>query len=372
MITTQTILLNGSYAPSLLQFRGELIRTLVNRGHDVHVAAPAIELDLARELVALGAHVHEVPLSRLGLNPLCDLQYAFALYKLINKIRANCIVSYTAKPNIWGSIAARFAKIPSVSMVTGLGYAFGVHGNRKQRIIGGIVHRLYAFATASNEKVIFQNPDDVRDFTAAGCLKDSSKVVIVNGSGIDTASFRPSPLPDGPIFLMIARYLKSKGIREYINAANELASRRTDCRFLLVGFPDDGVDGVPKQELERLLTGSVECLGHLSDVRPAIDLASVYVLPSYREGTPRTVLEAMAMGRAIVTTDAPGCRETVKEGVNGLLVEVGNVPMLVGAMEHLANSHELRQSMGMESRGLAKLKYDVHSVNTEIVRQLRL
>jgi glycosyltransferase involved in cell wall biosynthesis len=369
---SQTILLNSSYAPSLLRFRGKLIEALVARGHRVHVTGPAITPDLAVDLAALGAIVHMLPLSRLGLNPVADLRYVFSLWRLIRQVQATLVINYTIKPNIWGAFAARLALCRSVSMVTGLGYAFAKRLDWKQRVVSALSLRLYAAATSFNEKIVFQNPDDLIDFKQAGCLADASKAILVNGSGINIDEFQLTPLPDRPVFLMIARFLKAKGLREYGKAVHHLQGRRNDCRFLLVGFPDDGVDGLSQAELDDIFSSGIENLGQMQDVRPVIALSSIYVLPSYREGTPRTVLEAMAMGRAIITTDAPGCRETVEPDVNGLLVDIGNSQQLAAAMESLADDKARVARMGKASRMVAERKYDVVAVNQYLIDQLGL
>jgi glycosyltransferase involved in cell wall biosynthesis len=368
----QTVLLNGSYAQSLITFRGKMIEEMIARGHNVHVSAPDVEPKTKRALMALGAIVHELPLSRLGRNPMADVRYAYSLWKLVHRIRPDRIIGYTIKPNIWGSIVARLHGIKSASMVTGLGFSFGSGGGWKRTLVRGLSQKLYAIAVAGNDKVIFQNPDDIRDFIEAGCLSDRNKAVMVNGSGVDIAHFHPIALPDAPIFLMISRFLVNKGVREYVQAAAVLMAERSDCRFLLVGFADEGVDGVPQSEIDLWSQNGIVCLGKLDDVRPAIAQASVYVLPSYREGTPRTVLEAMAMGRPVITTDAPGCRETVVDGTNGFLVEVSNSNAIASAMRRMADNATLRTEMGAESRKIAVEKYAVGSVNKALLDHMSL
>jgi glycosyltransferase involved in cell wall biosynthesis len=371
-VSEQIILINGSYAPSLLTFRGKLIETLIALGHIVHVSAPDFQQADRKALTIMGAHVHQVRLERNRSNPLSDLGYFFDMLGLMRKIKPGVVIGYTIKPNIWGSIAARILRIRSVSMVTGLGFSFSPQQNRKARLIQSFARRLYAYATKCNDRVVFQNPDDIRDFISAGCLADANKVVIVNGSGVDLDFYAVMPLPDAPIFLMIARFLGAKGLREFAAAALEVLKRRKDCTFVLVGFPDEGVDGIPQNEVDQWFASGLEFGGKLDDVRTAISAASVYVLPSYREGTPRTVLEAMAMGRAIITTDAPGCRETVIEGVNGYLVPVSNAAKLAKAMLKLADDASLRQKMGIESRRIAEAKYAVDKVNAHLIAQLAL
>jgi glycosyltransferase involved in cell wall biosynthesis len=224
----------------------------------------------------------------------------------------------------------------------------------------------------SAKVVFFQNPDDQQVFRARGILSPNSSSVVVNGSGVDLDKFVfISPLKVKPVFLLIARLIGDKGIREFVQAAQLIQRSYPDCRFLLVGGLDSNPDAISQIELDDWIhNGMVEYLGRLDDVRPAIARASVYVLPSYREGTPRSVLEAMAMGRAIITTDAPGCRETVIDGENGFLVPVKSVDALVDAMTRFIEDPDLAVRMGKRSREIAEEKYDVHKVNAVMLKEM--
>lgn len=368
----QVVLLNGSFAQSLISFRGRLIEAMITRGHQVHVSAPNISNEIAAKLLAMGATVHDVVLARTGTNPLADLHYAFALFQIIKAISADHVIGYTIKPNIWGSIAAKCAGAKSSSMVTGLGYSFIAGVGLRRRILQFVMKKIYTLATSLNDRVVFQNPDDKRDFIAAGCLADPNKAVLVNGSGVDMDHYTQAELPSGPSFLMIARLLVSKGLREYGEAALAVLRERPDCRFALAGFFDEGPDGIKKSEVERWIAGGLQYFGPLDDVRPAIREASVYVLPSYREGTPRSVLEAMAMGRAIITTDVPGCRETVVDGVNGLLVKSREIESLIAAMIRLADDPVARKRMGAASFNYARERFAVDRVNQTLLIHLGL
>ena len=366
------VLLNGSYAASLVKFRGALIQAMLARGHAVHCTAPDIAPGVRRELEGWGAVVHEVPLSRTGLGLGGQVAYLAALRRVMKAIRPDLVVGYTIKPNVFGSLAARSLGIRSASMVTGLGFAFANTGSTVQRLAMRLSRGLYRLATGVNHRVIFQNGDDLADMIAAGCLADPGKARMVNGSGVDLAHYAPAPLPAAPVFLMVARLLVAKGVREYAAAAVALKRLHPDWRFVLVGFLDEGPDGVSAAELEQWQAGGVEFLGELDDVRPAIRAASVYVLPSYREGTPRSVLEAMAMGRPVITTDAPGCRETVVDGHNGLLVPVRDVAALGAAMERMGNDPALRSAMGGAALRVAQSKYAVETVNQTLLEHLGL
>lgn len=368
----QTILLNGSYGPSLIGFRGRLIESMVQRGHRVHVSAPDIDEQLADAIRALGAVPHVVPMTRTGLSPIGDLGYFRAMRRLLRETSPDLSLSYTIKPNIWASLAARSLGIRSASMVTGLGYAFIENGGLKQKLVRLIARLLYRAATKANDVVIFQNPDDREDFIGAGCLAGAGKARVVNGSGVDLTHYAVAPLPEKPVFLMASRLLGNKGVREYSDSALRILSGRGDARFLLAGYIDEGPDRIDSAELDRWIAGGIEYLGALEDVRPAIRKASVFVLPSYREGTPRSVLEAMAMGRPIITTDVPGCRETVVQGVNGLLVPPRNRELLIKAMETLIESPDLRTEMGLQSLEICRSKFDVDAVNAHMLELLAL
>jgi len=239
-------------------------------------------------------------------------------------------------------------------------------------MIAAISRILYARATSANEVVIFQNRDDQNDFIAAGCLHDAAKARLVNGSGVDTGHFAAAPLPDKPIFLMMARLLVSKGVREYVDAALSILHERSDCRFLLAGSLDPSPDCIASSELEQWQERGIEYLGWVEDVRKALRQASVYVLPSYREGTPRTVLEAGAMGRPVITTDAPGCRETVIHGETGLLIPVRDPESLRAAMIAVADEPAERAAMGTKAREFISSKYAVGEVNATLMKHLGL
>jgi glycosyltransferase involved in cell wall biosynthesis len=310
------ILLIGSLAESLVNFRGPLIADMIASGHSVVAAAPGIAA-VANRLTALGAEPVETPLARAGLNPLADLAYGFRLRAIMKQHKPGIVLTYTIKPNIWGAFAARSLSIPSFAMVTGLGYAFTDTGQQAgivQKLVSGAARLLYRAATGFNRNVIFQNPDDLADFVAQGCLADAHKARLVNGSGVDLSHYKATTLPDEQVFLMIARLLGNKGVREFATASKSVKQIHPEARFVLVGGEDPGPDGLRAADVHQMAGGALELAGHQGDVRPWIAEARVYVLPSYREGTPRSVLEAMASGRAVITSDAPGCRECVIDG----------------------------------------------------------
>lgn len=369
------VLLIGAYGPSVLTFRGPLIAAMVARGHEVHVAAPDLTGDLAAGVAALGAVAHDMPVERQGTGLRADLGYLRRLTALMRRVRPGLAITYTIKPNIWGAFAGARTRVRTVALVTGLGIVFtdtGAALGRKARATGALVRRLYKRATDRNWRVVFQNADDLADFTAAGCLADPSKVRMMAGSGIDLASYPPAPLPDTPDFLMISRILGAKGVRDYAAAALAVKRTHPQARFRLVGFHDKGPDAIGEAEVAGWVAGGLDFLGPSDDVRPHLAAARVYVLPSYREGTPRSVLEAMATGRAVLTTDAPGCRETVVDGENGFLVPVRDPEALADRMRQMIDDPAMVVRMGAASLRIAREKFDVDKVNAQLMRDLGL
>lgn len=376
-------LMISGFLPSVLNFRGTLLEGISKQGFEIHIIAPDLVLfeSEQQKLEALGYHVHEVPMQRTGTNPIVDFKTLLAIYQIIQKINPDYILSYTIKPIIYGTLAAWLAKVPyRYALITGLGYAFqNVEKFSKRSIFQKLVHSLYKQALSRSHKVFFQNPDDLKLFQDLKLLNINIPNVVVNGSGVNVSDFNILPLPLGIdqkpkiSFLLIARLLVDKGVREYAQAAEIIKNKYSNVEFDLVGWIDENPTAITQTELDHWINNNIlKYWGKLSDVRPAIAESSVYVLPSYREGTPRTVLEAMAMGRAIITTDAPGCRETVIDGDNGFLVEVKSVESLVKAMEKLILQPELIAKMGSRSREIALHKYDVHQVNTHMMQEMGL
>ncbi len=373
-------LMISSFLPSVLNFRGKLLEAIQAKGYEIHIMVPELAnfQEEYQKLIALGYQVHEIPMQRTGTNPLADLKLLKNMYQQIRQIQPDVVLSYTIKPVIYGTLAAGLAKVPKrFALITGLGYAFQNVETAKRSIFQKLVHGLYAQALKYAHKVFFQNPDDLKLFEEMHLLEANKPAVVVNGSGVNVQDFEVMPLPineQGGVkasFLLIARLLGDKGIREYMAAARSIKAQYPEAEFHLVGWIDDNPSAISQQELETWVNDKiVNYWGKLSDVRPAIAASSVYVLPSYREGTPRTVLEAMAMGRAVITTDAPGCRETVSHGVNGYLVAVKSVDQLVQSMQYFIEDPKLMISMGQRSRKIALNKYDVHQVNKHMMTEM--
>lgn len=371
-------LLVASFASSLIGFRKPLIIALLERGLEVHVAAPEL-LDnqvVMTELTRLGVIPHGISMQRTGINPVADTKALISLYSLMREIKPDYMMGYTIKPVIYGTLAAWLARVPKrFALITGLGFAFTGEDDNKRKRIRAVAQGLYRSALRHCQVVFFQNHDDEALFRQLKIVAPKTRTCVVSGSGVDVEEFDVVPFDtQKPLrFLLIARLLGDKGVREYNQAAEQVKKLHPEVQFDLVGGLDANPTSITQAELDEWIEAdTVNFLGRLNDVRPAIQASSVYVLPSYREGTPRTVLEAMAMGRAIITTDAPGCRETVVDGDNGFLVPVKDVDALTQAMLRFIEQPVLIAQMGQRARIIAEEKYDVHKVNAHMISEMEL
>jgi len=358
----------GGLARSLVNFRGHLLKRLCASGHDVIACAGDHDLEVKARLQAWGIRFLTVPLSRTGRNPLQELGVVRELARVLADVRPDVFFGYTIKPVIYGGWAAASAGVPRrIALITGLGSAF-LPRDWKGRVLRKVVVELYRSALARYDRVVFQNPDDCDEFSRRR-LVQPPQIARVSGSGIDLREFPVASLPaDRPRFLLIARLLRDKGLVEYAHAVRQVKQRFPEAVCQLLGPPYDNPSAIPVSQVrEWESTCGLEYLGETDDVRPAIADANVYVLPSYREGVPRSTQEAMAMGRAVITTDVPGCRETVVHDRNGLLVPSHDSASLATAMLRLAGDSALRTRMGLESRRLAEERFDVHRINEQLL-----
>lgn len=372
MSQSPPFLLIGALAQSLVNFRAPLLRGLRAAGCEVHAAAAAVEEDgaLVERLRAMGVEPHSVPIDRAGMNPLTDLKTLLALVRLMRRVRPAAVLSYTIKPVIWGTFAAWLTGVPRrYAMITGLGYAFVSEDGGRRAIVQRLLRTLYRIALTRTHKVIFQNPDDLALFRDLGIIARDKPVMLVNGSGVDLAHYTPHPLPEGPLrFLMIARLLGDKGVREYAAAAAAVRRAHPQASFHLVGGLDPNPAAIGEGEIRGWTdAGHLVWHGPQADVRPFLRDAHVIVLPSYREGTPRTVLEAMATARPIITSDAPGCRETVADGVNGFLVPPRSSEALTEAMLRFVATPSIIGGMAERSLEMAREKYCAERVTAAML-----
>ena len=332
-----------------------LIRNLLSEGNDVICIAPTD--GYSDRLVQEGCTFIHVPMEARSVNPFKDLALTRRLYKIYKQVRPDVILQYTIKPNIYGTLAARTLKIPVINNVCGLGSAF-IRGG----LVTNIVNLLYKTAFLFAGKVFFQNPDDYELFVSKG-ITSTDKSEILPGSGINTRLFNMAikDKNDQFTFLMISRLIKDKGVLEYLNAAEMLKKKDNSVKIQLLGAIDEhATHGISREVLESYVrSGVIEYLGTTDDVRPFIQNADCIVLPSYREGTPRTLLEASAMGKPIIATNTPGCNQIVKKDLNGILVEVKNADSLLHGMTEMKSTpHELRTKWGSNGRKLVEDQFD--------------
>ncbi len=346
---------------NLYNFRSALICALQDHGHQVIAIAPAD--GYSDRLEEMGCvFVPVVGMHVKGTNPIQDLRLMRQLCLVYQEQQLDVVLHYTIKPNIYGTLAARWAGIPAINNVTGLGTVFLRHTPAAK-----VARYLYRLAFQYPQKVFFQNDDD-RQLFIRKKLVQPDIADLVPGSGIDTAQFladATTPKTGRFTFLMIARLLYDKGIVEYIQAIRLLKSQGVNARFLLLGRinADKGLGVSPEQVQDWEAEGLIEYLGVVDDVRPVIASAHAVVLPSYREGTPRTLLEAASMSRPLVATDVPGCRETIKDGYNGFLCQVKDARSLAEKMAHLYWLPETkRQEMGQNSRRFVEEHFAVDLV----------
>ncbi|SAI69770.1 glycosyltransferase [Bordetella ansorpii] len=333
-------------------------------GWDVHVATmdgPAVA-----DIVARGMTHHAIPLTRSGKQPLQELGSMWALLRLFRRLRPDVVHLVTIKPVLYGGIAARLAGVPGmVAAISGLGFIFLSDG-LKAKLVRGVVGVMYRLALGHrNSRVIFQNSADRDTLRRLGALRDGQDVLI-RGSGVDLAEWPATPEPPRPVVaLMVARLLRDKGVAEFVEAARLLRAQGLDVRMRLAGGIDPGnPTSATEADVARWREdGAVEVLGERADVAALTAASHIAVLPSYREGLPKSLLEAAACGRAVVTTDVPGCRDAITPGETGLLVPARDSAALAAAIARLATDDALRQRMGRAGRELAQREFDVEDVN---------
>jgi glycosyltransferase involved in cell wall biosynthesis/GNAT superfamily N-acetyltransferase len=384
----------GAFPSSLVSFRGSLIKAMLAKGIKVYTAANGRNPDTEAKLHAIGVEYFPIRIARAGMNPLDDITTIFDLIRLMRRVKPGMVLSYTIKPVIYGGLVARLSGVQNVfSMIEGLGSVFMPWESLSQIFSSIAAKWLYRIGLLASKRVFFLNPDDFNQFIRERYVS-KRKAVLLNGIGIDLAYYTKEELAkSSPLrFLMITRLLKSKGVREYVAAAKLVKASYRNIEFILAGCLDDNPSSIKQEELDLWQReGIVNHVGLIDDVRPLLKGCHVYVLPSfYREGTPRTLLEAMAAGRAIITTDNPGCRETVdrsvnepvwkteentdklKRGRNGIIVPIKDVESLAAAMKFFSKHPEQIAIMGKESRSYAEERYDVHKVNAVILREMGL
>lgn len=365
------IVVVASLAFSLINFRGRLLGDMVAGGHDVIACAPDEDAETTAALGELGIAFRVIPMSRTGLGPFADLRTLGALIGLFARERPDIVLAYTQKPIIYAGIAARC--IPNtrfLAMVSGLGHAFS---EESPPWLKSLVAALYRVALVGAKTVFVFNSDDQGEMLRHRMLRTTVPVIRVPGSGVDLVHYAQAPLPQNALrFLMVARLLRSKGLFEYIEAARRIRKSHPDVHFSLLGPLDPNPDGVGQDQIDAWhREGVIEYLGQVRDVRPYLSAASVFVLASwYREGLPRSILEAMAIGRAVITTDTPGCREPVTSGRSGFVVQPRSVDALQAAMMEFVRDPGLAAAMGEQGRRAAA-RYSVERVNAIVMSAIQ-
>ena len=366
------VALIAHYALSVASFRGALIRALVQQGVQVWVLAPDFTPATRDQVAMLGGQPADYFLNRTGANPFHDIRSVISLRSCLRHCQPQAVLAYGIKPVVYGMLAAQSLNIPRrIALITRLGYAFTHPAGVKGASIHLAARLLYRVALQASHTVLFQNTDDLYEFTETSIVSPQ-KALVVGGTGVDLEEFAAHPPTLEPItFTLAARLIREKGIVEYAQAAQRIKQRYSNTRFLLLGGLDTTPGALREHEVRQWAdAGILEWHGHVPDVRPYFAQTSVYVLPSYREGVPRSTQEAMAMARPVITTDAPGCRETVVDGVNGFLVPPRDVDALVRAMERFILQPDLIIQMGQASRKLAEERFDVHKINQRILAVL--
>ncbi|MBF0784788.1 glycosyltransferase family 1 protein [Muribacter muris] len=366
------IILIGNIGSMMINFRKELIIEFVSNGHEVYCFAFGYTNKEKEQIKNWGAIPKDHYLDLKGLNPIRDLTGIYKLYHSIKSINPDIVFSTFIKPVIFGTIAAKLARVPRiVGMIEGLGNAFTYHKEGqsfKAKIIRLIQVILYKISLPHLNSIIFLNPDDKNDLVDTFNIK-VKEMHILGGIGVDLDKFNYSiPPQDNIRFIFIARLLKEKGIFEYLEAAKKIKRNYPEVEFIILGdFDENNPFALSKDSLNDYVNNQIiNYYGYVDNVAKIISECSVFVLPSYREGVPRSTQEAMAIGRAIITTDVPGCRETVENGINGFIVPPYSAIKIAEKMTYFIQNPEQIKLMGDASRKIAKHKFNIKDVNHKL------
>jgi glycosyltransferase involved in cell wall biosynthesis len=370
------ILVFSSLAYSLVNFRGALLNSMREAGHDVLAVAPDDDSFVSDWLKEHDIRFQTVSMNRTGMKPMQDLQTLLGYVRLIAKEKPDLILAYTQKPIIYGGIAARLTgNVPFYALMSGLGYLFSPDG-AKPGLVRTIFLRLYREGVRKARKIFVFNRDDQADMLDAGIIDQRQTVIQVPGSGVDTGRFAQQPVPAGaPHFLMVGRLMRDKGVYEFLEAARRVGQEFPEARFSILGRAETfNPTGISEGDIAGLQAEyPVTFLAETTDVRPYLAQSSVFVLPSfYREGLPRTILEAMSTGRAVITTDMPGCRDPIEDGKSGIIVPPQNVDALADAMRSFLTNPAQAAEMGNRARAIAEQVYDVAKVNSLLIGHMGL
>jgi glycosyltransferase involved in cell wall biosynthesis len=359
------IVLNTSW--NIYNFRLNFVKALLEKGYEVHTIAP--HDNYTQQLEAIGCNHHDVKMDSRGANPIKDIALTFELYGIYKKVKPDIILHYTIKPNVYGTLAASMLKIPTVNNVCGLGTVF-----LKNNLVSAIAMFLYKVAFRFPKKIFFQNPDDLAMFLNKN-LVPAKSADLLPGSGINLTHFQPMEFKRNETFtfLLISRLITDKGILEYIEAVKSLKKKGVNARFQLLGAKDpEHKRGIQLPVIEDWIqTNTIEYLGTTDDVRQFIEKADCIVLPSYREGTPRTLLEAASSSKPIVATDVPGCHHVVTDNYNGLLCKLKNSEDLALKMEQMLSlDDQTIKKFGENGRKKIEFEFDENLVISKYLQEI--
>ena len=361
------IILFANTSWNLYNFRFHLIQTLVSLGHEIHLLSPHDEF--TQFLIGSGFQWHPFPISRKGMNPIEEVKTITAISRIYKEIQPDVAFHFTPKCVLYGSIVARTLRIPIVvNTISGLGYLFS--GARMRLLpIREIIHLFYQFSMVGS-KVIFQNPEDLKEFLDRRIIR-KDQAFLVRGSGVDLDRFVSTKEKKGiPIVILPARLIKEKGALEFVEAARLIRSRNIKARFILVGQIDkENPSSIPVNQINHWVEeGVVEWWGWRSDMEIVYQQCHLVCLPTYyREGTPKSLIEAAACGRAIIASNIPGCKEIVRNNLNGILIKPKSSVVLAHAIQKLLLNPDLRKQMGLEGRKIVEKEFHNHLITTEII-----
>lgn len=366
----------SNQAFSLINFRGPLLLEMKKRGHEVLAFAPDFDAETRSALQVMGVQAVDFSMNRSGANPFKEMMVILRLLRMLKRVRPDICFSIFLKPVIYSTFAATLAGVPKrYGLIAGLGYAFSTEPDQKKvrRLTKKVVIKLSRLATLRINGLYFQNKDDHCDAVSAGMVS-KDKAILVGATGVELDKWKPAPIPEDRVtFIIVARMIRDKGIEEYVVAARTLRSDFPDARFIILGALDDNPTAISRAEIDGWVKeGVVEWPGHVS-VRPWLEQSSVFVLPSYyREGVPRSTQEAMAMGRPVITTDCPGCRETVIDGLNGFFVPPRDPAALAEAMKKFLIEPNLIPEMGRYSRKISEERFSAQVQNAKLLELMEI
>ena len=362
----------SSHTPSLFWFRLDMMKSFINCGYEVHAIGNEEEKDWKDKFLQEGVHYHQIFVERNGTNPIRDLKTLSSIKHILKDIMPDKIFAYQAKTVIYGGIVAEQLGIREFyPLIAGVGSVF-LKNDSKTKLVRAVMEKEYYISMKKSPAIFFQNHDDEKIFRENRII-DKQRIVMIPGSGVNINRFQTLPFPNTFAFLCISRLIRDKGVYEYLEASRQVKKAHPEVRFLLVGPYDSNPSAISPEELKTFLDdGSIEYFGEQEDVRPFFAQCNVFVLPSYREGTPKTNLEAMACGRPIITTDAPGCRETVVDGENGYLIPVKDINALCEKMTWFIENPDSVVCMGHKGREWAESAFNVNIVNNIICETMKL